>query len=225
LTGLSIIAHYNYATSDLGHLLLTKVLSIILYFIIPALIIIPSSLITTINLHVLAVLIPALIAPVLSLVTDLLLQKGRRIDKYIMTAIHGYTWSVHFFIARQLLVLEMVSQSVYVSILVMSIIAVLSSCSTISFAPVKEFCASTYQYEELGLHSTLYMRLYLPFPLLLTELSIFYTPSWMLYYPILPYISFTVSLCFVTWWFGWISSLYNTVLFAINNLLNCLVFG
>jgi len=33
------------------------------------------------------------------------------------------------------------------------------------------------------------------------------------------------SLSFVTWTMGWVSSLYNTVMFIVNNLINCLVFG
>lgn len=38
-------------------------------------------------------------------------------------------------------------------------------------------------------------------------------------------VQFGVAIGFVLWIFGWISSLYNTMMFFINNIINCLVFG
>jgi hypothetical protein len=42
---------------------------------------------------------------------------------------------------------------------------------------------------------------------------------------ILPWISLVVSVCFIIWSVGWVSSFYNNVMFLSNNLVNCLVFG
>lgn len=74
------------------------------------------------------------------------------------------------------------------------------------------------------MHSTLYVRFYVQIPILMTELAIFYG-GWGIMHPALPVLQVVVSLCFVLWVCGWISSLYNNIMYIVNNLLNCLVFG
>ena len=39
------------------------------------------------------------------------------------------------------------------------------------------------------------------------------------------YINWVVSFVFITWFVGWLSSFYNTLMFFINRLLNGLLFG
>jgi hypothetical protein len=134
-------------------------------------------------------------------------------------------WATHFCITKQLLLRDMLGQSLYTAILVLSVITLLTSCSTIAVTPVRELSASSYCYEDIGMHSTLYMRFFIAFPLLLTEILVFSIPPESPNPPIVPYLSLSISLLFVIWWLGWLSSLYNTIFFTINNLLNGLVFG
>lgn len=108
-----------------------------MYVLVPLLIIILSSVITKWQLHALVVLIPGIIAPILALLADIFLSKQKKIHKYIITAIYSYLWSAHFFIARQLVLLNYISSNTYAAILILSIISVLSSATTISFAPVR----------------------------------------------------------------------------------------
>lgn len=44
-------------------------------------------------------------------------------------------------------------------------------------------------------------------------------------HPALPSLQVIVALSFLLWILGLISSLYNNIMFIINNLLNCLIFG
>lgn len=75
------------------------------------------------------------------------------------------------------------------------------------------------------MHSTLYCRFYLQFPILFTQMAIYYSPMASLWQPAMPYLLFVSSLTFVVWSLGWLSSLYNNLMFTVNNLFNCLVFG
>lgn len=62
-------------------------------------------------------------------------------------------------------------------------------------------------------------------PLLATELGMFYSPGLRDWLYVLEYLTFISGLAFVVWMLGWLSSLYNTAMFLMQNLLNCLVFG
>ena len=120
--------------------------SILMYIIVPALIIIPSSVISQWELHALAVLIPTIIAPLISLFCDILLTKPKLIHKYVVTAIYCYLWSAHIFIIRQLLLQTYIPPPIYIAILILSIISITTSANTISFAAVREFSASTFHF-------------------------------------------------------------------------------
>lgn len=114
-----------------------KIASIITYFIFPILIIVPSSAIASWELHALAVLIPTVLCPVVSLIADIITEKPKQIHRYIVTSIYSYLWAVHFFISRQLFLNSYIEYSTYASILILSIITVLTSSSTVCFAPVR----------------------------------------------------------------------------------------
>lgn len=75
----------------------------LIYLLVPALIVIPSSVIQDWNLHPVAVLIPSVLAPLTALLVDLATGRGLKLHKYLVTAVYGYMWSVHFCIGRRLL--------------------------------------------------------------------------------------------------------------------------
>lgn len=77
----------------------------------------------------------------------------------------------------------------------------------------------------MSAHSTLYCRFYLIAPLLAAELGILYSPDLQDWLYVLRYLVFVSSLAFVVWTLGWLSSIYNQLMFLVQNLLNCLVFG
>lgn len=114
-----------------------KIVSIITYFFIPILIIIPNSVIASWELHALAVLIPTVLSPVVSLIADIIADKPKQIHRYIVISIYSYLWAVHFFISRQLFLNSYIEYSTYASILILSIITVLTSSSTVCYAPVR----------------------------------------------------------------------------------------
>lgn len=138
---------------------------------------------------------------------------------------YSYLWSVHFYICRQLVYNDVISDSTYAAILILSIISVVTSSSTVASSAVREFSASTFHYQELSMHSTMYCRILVQLPLLLAELALYYSPETGIGFAPIITIQFIVSLSFALWFMGWISSLYNNLMFIVNNLLNCLVFG
>lgn len=114
-----------------------KIVSILTYFFIPILIIVPNCVITSWELHALAVLIPTVLCPVVSLIADIITEKPKQIHRYIGASIYSYLWAVHFFISRQLFLYSFIEYSTFASILILSIITVLTSSSTVCFAPVR----------------------------------------------------------------------------------------
>lgn len=103
LLGISTLGHYEYNDLDSEIITKTKALSLMMYFIVPLLIVIPSSVIVEWKFHAIAVLISTIINPILSFLMDLNLNRPKHLHKYLITAVYSYLWSVHFFISRQLL--------------------------------------------------------------------------------------------------------------------------
>lgn len=97
------IGHYGESKLKDEDKLRVRIVAGIMSVLVPLLIIIPSTLITSYGLHAVAVLIPGLITPISSVLADLYLKTPKKAHKYIMTAIYSYLWSAHLFIANQLL--------------------------------------------------------------------------------------------------------------------------
>lgn len=56
-------------------------------------------------------------------------------------------------------------------------------------------------------------------------MGLYYSVEAGLWFKSISGIQFGVSVGFGLWVFGWVSSLYNTIIFFVNNILNGLVFG
>lgn len=68
---------------------------------------------------------------------DYVTSTRHRPHKYLVAAVYGYMWSVHFCIGRKLRDQAIFQPGEYASFLVLSIVTVLTSSSTVCFAPVR----------------------------------------------------------------------------------------
>lgn len=167
LLGLATIGHLEH-NEAVNSSIKSKTIAVAVYLLLPALIIVPSSIIVDWKLHALAVLIPTILNPGIALLADFLLDRSKHAHKYLATAVYSYLWSVHFYICRQLVLNDVITDSTYAAILILSIVSVVTSSATVGLAAVREFSASTFQFQELSVHSTLYCRMMVQLPLLLT---------------------------------------------------------
>lgn len=78
-------------------------MALVLYFLAPIGIVVPSTVIVEWRLHALAVLIPVVVNTLLALLADIVVGRSKIVHRYVMTAVYSYLWAVHFFISRQLL--------------------------------------------------------------------------------------------------------------------------
>lgn len=136
LLGLATIGHLEHSEA-MNSSVKTKTIAVAVYFLLPVLVIVPSSIIVDWKLHALAVLIPTLFNPAIALLFDCMLNSNKHVHKYLATAVYSYIWSVHFYICRQLVFNDVISGSTYAAILILSIVSVLTSSSTIAHAAVR----------------------------------------------------------------------------------------
>jgi hypothetical protein len=71
--------------------------------------------------------------------------------------------------------------------------------------------------EELGWESTAYMRFFIAFPTLISEIIVYHSSVSSSNEHLYP-LRFVSSIIFVTWWFGWISSIKNTSYLILNKV-------
>ena len=168
-----------------------------------------------------AYIVPLVVNVVGTLVVDCLrksgsLGVGHMVCKLVTVALYSLLWGHHIFVLAR-------HHSHEVGLFILSAVSIITSLLTVGLEGVREFSGNGLDNESVGCASTLYMRFFVAFPLLISEFIIYQAEdsfgSSHLYV-----LRVCVSLVWLVWWLGWLGSLQQTLYFLFNSI-SILVFG
>lgn len=106
---------------------------------------------------------------------------------------------------------------------VLSAISIITSIETVALASVKEFGGHSVDNSRVRADSTAFMRAFIAFPTLFAEICIYNSESSALSSPYVYPLRLANSILFLLWWFGWFSSIKNTIYFIFNSIVTIIL--